>query len=89
MRYFPLLDFQTVVLLIFFGLIILLLLCIAFAGRVFSKGKKEREEEIEEFPEGIQTMNKPVPLLLIFIYAGFIIWILAYVIFIGLRGGPF
>jgi hypothetical protein len=32
MRFFDLLDFQTVVLLVFFGLIALVLLCIAFSG---------------------------------------------------------
>jgi hypothetical protein len=89
MRYFPLLDFQTVILLIFIGLIVLLLLYIAFSGHPFLIGKKEGREKKEEFPEGIQTTNRPIPLLLIFVYAGFIIWALVYVIVIGLRGGPF
>jgi hypothetical protein len=89
MRYFPLFDFQMVVLLSFFGLTILLLLYIALGKFVASTGKKKGEEDKEEYPGGIQTTRKPFPLILVLIYLGFILWAISYVVVIGIRGGPF
>ena len=89
MRYFPLFDFQMVVLLSFFGLTILLLLYIALGKFVAFTGQKKGEEEKEEFPDGIQTTRKPFPLILVLIYIGFILWAISYVVVIGIRGGPF
>ncbi len=89
MRFFSLLDFQYVVLSVFLGLIILVLMYVAFGVDVFSPRRKERQRQVEEYPGGIQTEKNPIPLLLIFIYVGFAVWALVYVIFIGVRGGPF
>lgn len=89
MRYFSLLDFQTVVLLTFLGLAVFVLLYIAFGGSVYLTGRKEKEGEKEEYPGGIEVGNRPIPPLLVFIYVAFVVWALAYVIVIGLRGGPF
>jgi hypothetical protein len=89
MRYFPLFDFQIVILLSFLGLTLLLLLYIALSKFVASSGRRKGEYEKEEFPEGIQTLKKPIPLILVFLYGGFIIWAIAYVVVIGIRGGPF
>ena len=89
MRYFGLLDFQTVILLTFLGLIGLVLLYMAFMGDVFPKKGREDEDGKEEFPGGIKISNNPIPSILIFVYVGFILWAIAYVIMIGLRGGPF
>jgi succinate dehydrogenase/fumarate reductase cytochrome b subunit len=88
-RYFALYDFQNVMLLSFLGLVVLILLYIAFNNLVASTGYAKRKEELEEFPEGIQTGKKPIPLILIFVYAGFIVWAMAYAVVIGIRGGPF
>ena len=89
MRYFPLFDFQIVILLSFWGLTLLLLLYIALSKFVASSGRRKGEDEKEEFPDEIQTLKKPFPLILVFIYGGFIIWAIAYVVVIGIRGGPF
>ena len=88
MRFFSVLDFQYALLIIFLGLIFFILTYIAFGGYVLptSKGRKE---EIEEYPEGIQTKNGPLPLLLFFIYLSFFIWAIGYVVVIGIRGGAF
>ena len=89
MRYFSLLDFQTVVLLTFLGLAVFVLLYIAFGGSVYRTGPKEKEREKEEYPGGIEVGKRPIPSLLVFIYVAFVVWALVYVIVIGLRGGPF
>jgi hypothetical protein len=89
MRYFPLFDFQMVVLLSFFGLTILLLLYIALGKFVASTGQKKGEGEKDEFPEGIRTTRKPFPVILVLIYLGYILWAISYVVVIGIRGGPF
>lgn len=89
MRYFGLLDFQYVILLVFLGLTALLLLYLAFGSHVFTREKKEKPQELEDYPDGIQVRNKAIPPILIFIYVGFVIWAIAYVILIGARGVPF
>jgi hypothetical protein len=88
MRYFSLLDFQTVMLLTFLGLIVLVLLYVALGGPP-SKVSREGKEHEEEFPEGIKAKRNPVPLILVFVYLGFIAWVVGYVIMVGLRGGSF
>jgi hypothetical protein len=85
-RYFALLDFQTVMLLTFLGTIAFVLLYLAFAARVSSKKGEAGEED---FPDEIKIRRGPIPRILIFVYAGFIVWAVIYVIVIGLRGGPF
>ena len=89
MRYFSLLDFQTVMLLTFFGLIVLVLLYVALGGQTLSNVSREGREHEEEFPEGIKAKRNPVPLILVFVYLGFIAWVVGYVIMVGLRGGSF
>jgi uncharacterized membrane protein len=89
MRYFTLLDFQYVVLLIFLGLILFLLLYIAFGARISTPDKKEKGGGLEEYPEGIQAGDSPIPPILIFVYVAFFIWALAYLVVVGLRGGAF
>jgi len=89
MRFFPLLDLQYVMLLIFLGLIALVLIYVAFRTYDFLPRKRGEGEETEEYPGGIQASNKPIPLILIFLYAGLAIWAVAYVVVIGIRGNPF
>lgn len=89
MRFFSLLDFQYAMLLIFLGLIALVLIYVAFSSYDFRPRKKGEEEEVEEYPGGIQASNQPIPLILIFVYAGLAIWAVAYVVVIGIRGVPF
>ena len=88
MRFFSVLDSQYAGLLLFLGLIILILVYIAFGGYVLPT-RKGRREEIEEYPGGIQAKNGPLPLLLLFIYLSFFIWAVGYVVVIGIKGGAF
>ena len=89
MRFFSLLDFQYAMLLIFLGLIALIFLYLAFYSHDFILGRGEKKEEIEEYPGGIQARNRPIPLILIFLYLGLVVWGLAYVVVLGIKGAPF
>ena len=89
MRYFPLLDFQIVILLTFLGLAVLILLYVAFKGSLPAADQKSKNMDRETYPEGIEAENRPTPPLLIFVYVAFVLWAASYVIFIGLKGGPF
>ncbi len=89
MRYFTLLDFQYVVLLVFLGLTALILIYLAFSGYVYGKGRRKRPDETEDYPEGIQVERNRIPPILIFIYIAFILWAVGYVVVIGLRGKAF
>ena len=85
MRFFPLLDFQYAMLLIFLGLIALVLIYVAFRTYDFLPSKREEGEKVGEYPGGIRASNNPIPLILIFLYAGLAIWAVAYVVVIGIR----
>jgi NADH:ubiquinone oxidoreductase subunit 3 (subunit A) len=89
MRFFSLLDFQYAMLLIFLGLIALVLLYMAFYSHDFIPRRRDKKEEVEEYPGGIQAQNQRIPLILIFVYVGLAIWAVAYVVVIGIRGVPF
>ena len=89
MRFFPLLDFQYTMILIFLGFIALILIYVAFYSSDFLPRRGDKKEEVEEYPGGIQARNKPLPLILVFVYVGVAIFAVAYVIVIGIRGTPF
>jgi len=51
------------------------------------KDSAERETRIiEEYPEGIQGRDAPFPIVLSLTIAGTVIWVLAYIIIIGVLG---
>jgi hypothetical protein len=33
--------------------------------------------------------RQPIPLILVFVYAGFVVWAVAYVVVVGIGGAPF
>jgi uncharacterized membrane protein len=88
MRYFPILDLQYVVLLVFLGIAALVLLYVAFGGTTYDR-REEDEGKMEEYPEGIRAARHPVPPILVFVYVGFAIWAVAYVLMTGVSGPPF
>jgi hypothetical protein len=75
-----------VVLLVFLGLAVLVLLYLAFSGYLLERERREKSEETEDYPEGIQVSRNPIPLILVFVYIAFAIWAVVYLIVIGLRG---
>ncbi|MEJ5376255.1 MAG: hypothetical protein WHX93_06730 [bacterium] len=87
MRFFPVLDFQYVVLALFMGLGAVLVLWICFRG--YHGGEEERQQDLEHYPDGIKAGRGPVPVLLVLIYVGFVLWALGYALKVGIFGPPF
>ena len=93
MRYYPLLDFQLLVLAFFTGLALLVALFMAWGG--YSKrAEKEGEREGEGPPDGSETPpvpgaeENPIPPFVLLIYAGVMAAVGAYVVIVGIFGGP-
>ena len=85
MRYFPLQDLEYLLLALFLGAIALCVILLAYP----SPRKKEKETDIEEFPDGIRATNRPIPPILVFVYSAFGIWAVVYMLMIGVFGKPF
>jgi hypothetical protein len=92
MRFFPLLDFQHFVIALFLGLAAALVVYLAF--RYMGNRRREQDdggEEVEassEYPEGLEVGDNPMPPVLIFIFLGFVVWFVFYVVIFGILGGP-
>jgi hypothetical protein len=93
MQFFPLLDFQDIVLAFFLGAGFVLLVYLAF-----SSYQQEREElskdDLEKLDGGdLAKVHDPearrIAPVLIFIYIGVIVWAVSYVIVVGIKGGAF
>lgn len=91
MRYFALQDFQYIVLAFFIGLISLILVYMAWGSYPARREEKSDEEirklEGHEIDTGHKAGKNPVAPFLIFIYIGITVWSLAYMVFVGIRGG--
>jgi len=88
MRYFELLGIQHFAM-YFFPTIAFITLFVLALGFYHFKRKDSAEREariIEEYPGGIQGRNAPFPIALYLIIAGTVIWVLAYIILIGVLG---
>ena len=91
MRFFEVLDFQHMVLAIFLGLIAALVIYMSFRGDRYRRkssdlvGPHEGEPGV---PEKLDAGSNPIPPILIFLYAGFIVWCIVYAIYFGLKRGP-
>jgi len=86
MRYFALLDFQYIVLAVFFGIAAAILLHVAFG---WPGVPRKEQKEAERYADGLQIEKNPLPPILVFVYSAFLIWALAYLIVVGIKGGPF
>ena len=88
MRYFTLLGVQHFVMYLFPALATIIVFIIGLGYyHIRRKDSEARETRIiEEFPGGIQGRNAPFPLVLILILVGTIVWVLAYIVLIGILG---
>ena len=88
MRYFELLGMQHFVMYLFPALAFIVLFIVGLGFFYFHRqDSKERESRIiEQFPGGIEGRNAPFPLVLYLTIAGTVIWVFAYIIFIGVLG---
>ena len=90
MRFFFLQDYQHWLLSVFLGLVLAILIYLAFRGYGYSKAHagKEAEEE-HDYPDGLKGRNLPAPPLIIFLGLAFVVWAVFYVVYIGIKGGPY
>ena len=88
MRYFELLGIQHFAMYLFPTVAFIVLFIIGLGFYHFRrKDSTEREARIiEEYPGGIQGRNAPFPLIIYLTLAGTIIWVLVYIILIGVLG---
>jgi hypothetical protein len=89
MPYFPIAPFQEMILAFFLGLGTFVLICLAWGSypkdRLKGTEKEVKEEDILKSVDEPQPGHNPVPPFLLFIYIGLTVWILGYLIIIGLR----
>ena len=88
MRYFELLGIQHFVMYVFPTIAFIALFVIGLGFYHFHrKDSAERESRIiEQYPDGIRGRNAPFPIVLHLVIAGTVIWVLAYIVLIGVLG---
>jgi len=86
MRYFEVLSIQHFVMYLFPTIAFITLFIIGLGFYHFNrKDSAQRESRIiERYPEGIEGRNAPFPLIVYLVVFGTIIWVLAYIILIGM-----
>ena len=87
MRYFELLGVQHVIMYVVPTIIFALLFAIGLGFYHFrTKDAAERESRIiEEFPDGIQGRNAPFPTIAYLTIIGTVVWVLGYILTIGIK----
>ncbi len=89
MRFFFLQDYQHWLLAVFLGLVLAILVYLAFRSYGYSRERDDgKAKEKFHYPDGIEGRNFPTPPFMLFLYFGFVIWMIFYVIFIGILHGP-
>jgi len=89
MQFFPLVDLQQWMLAIFLGLVSLILVYLAFGSHPDREKSDKPERAERDILFGEEAEKNPIAPILIFVYVGVIVFAVAYLILIGLRGGPF
>jgi hypothetical protein len=85
MRYFEVLSIQHFVMYLFPAIAFIALFIVGLGFyHINRKDSAERETRIiERFPEGIEGRNAPFPLLVYLVIFGTVVWVLAYILLIG------
>jgi hypothetical protein len=90
MRFFFLQDYQHWLLAVFLGLVLVILVYLAFRSYGYSNERADaRARQIFDYPEGLKGHNFPTPPFILFLYIGFVVWAVLYVIFIGVFHGAY
>jgi hypothetical protein len=85
MRFFTLLSFQHIVLYVVPTLIFIVLFGLGLGYSHF-KGKEDEERKlriVHRYPEGIEERDAPLPLVLVLIIAGTLLWMFLYIVGTG------
>ncbi len=89
MRFFYLEDYQHWLMAVFLGLVLAILVYLGFTAYSDSWARAEQKAKPEHlYPDGIKGRNSLTPTFILFIYLGFLIWAILYVLFVGTKG-PF
>lgn len=89
MRYFFLQDYQHWLLAVFLGIILAVLVYLAFRSHDHSNERGDgKAGERVDYPDGIVGVNRPTPPFILFLYVGFAVCAIIYFIYIGVMGGP-
>ncbi len=51
--------------------------------------RRTEGKEPEHYADGLQIEKNPIPPILVFVYSAFLIWAVAYMIVVGIKGEPF
>jgi hypothetical protein len=89
MRFFFLQDYQHWLLSTVLGIVLFILVYLAFKSYWYSKqraGQNPRQKT--RYPDGLESEHFPAPPLLLALYLGLVVWAICYVIFIGILHGP-
>ena len=88
MRYFKLLNFQHLMLVVFPTLIFIVVFALALGFRYFKHPDSERrnKEILYQYPDGIEDKNAPFPIIMTLIIGGVVIWAFFYILMNGLLG---
>jgi len=93
MRLFTLIDFRHFILAFFSDAWLLPSYIVHFVmedsgGGLQKDDQNGPEADRPEFPEGLRIDDNPAPPVLIFVFLGFAVWFILYVVFFGIFGGP-
>jgi hypothetical protein len=93
MRFFPILDLHHLVLAFFLGLAGALVIFLAFRygerhRQIREEGDDSRSDRLVEETEDIRGGDNSIPPVLVFLFVGFLIWFICYVVFFGFLGEP-
>lgn len=88
MRYFEWLAVQHVIMYVLPTIVFALLFAIGLGFYHFrTKDAADRESRIiEKFPDGIEGRNAPFPAIAYLTIAGTVVWVLGYILAIGILG---
>ncbi|MBI5441814.1 MAG: hypothetical protein HY900_11465 [Deltaproteobacteria bacterium] len=92
MRYFSLVDFKDAALAYLLGIVAVILVYMAWSSYPMRRIPRSKEEirrlEGHEIESGHHAEENPVAPFLVLVYVGIAAWAVAYMIFVGVRGGP-
>jgi hypothetical protein len=93
MRFFTVIDLRHLVLAFFLGAGAVLVIYLAFRyplkrGKESDEAKKGEVSLAEGYPDDLRIDNNPVPPVLVYVFLGFVLWLICYVIFFGVLGRP-
>ncbi len=89
MRFFFLQDYQHWFLSVFLGIVLAILIYLGFRSYSHSSQRAgEKAREAISYPDGILGKDYPTTPFVLFLYIGFVVWAILYVIYVGIMGGP-